>query len=85
LRQPLVDCLDHGFRVGPGALHERADRVLLRHDAENVQCIEIRITASRRCASSLSHELLGGPAHEPGKVDATGTLGPEECWHSEAS
>ncbi|MGE2770783.1 hypothetical protein ACQGAO_20670 [Rhodococcus sp. 1.20] len=83
--QPQVDGVDHGFRVGSGALHERADRILLRHDAENVQCIEIRITASSRYTCSVSHELLGGPAHEPGNIDATGTLGPEECWHSEAS
>ena len=78
LRESFVDGRDDRGGVGPGAGHDGPGGVLLRHDAEDVQRIEVGVAAFGGEACGSGHEVLRAAAEETGDVDAARATRPEE-------
>ena len=84
LRESLLHRSQDLGGIGSGAGHDRPDRVLLRHHVQDVERVEVRVTAFGGESGRGGHEFLGATAQVAGDVDTPRATRPEECRHSEA-
>ncbi len=69
LRKPLLGGVGDGLRVYSDPAHRIGGRLLERHDAQDVQGVELAVAVFECEPSGLGEELLRAPAEEPADVD----------------